>query len=145
VAYLHTSTALSISLLLACLLWMPLARVVRGITLELREKEYVDAARAMGASDARIILRHIVPNAIGSIAVAATVMTAGAVALETTLAYLGFGISKYARGEERIPSLGRHNGPRERRRSLSLVGAVLPGPDARPDSRGHLLRWRRAT
>jgi ABC-type dipeptide/oligopeptide/nickel transport system permease subunit len=106
VAYLHTSTTLSISLLLAWLLWMPLARVVRAATLELREREYVDAARALGASDWRIILRHIVPNAIGSIAVAATVMTAGAVALETTLSYLGFGISKYAREEGRIPSLG---------------------------------------
>jgi peptide/nickel transport system permease protein len=106
VAYLHTTTAFSISLLLALLLWMPLARVVRGVTLELREKEYVDAARATGASDARIIVRHIVPNAMGPIVVAATVMTAGAVALETTLAYLGFGISRYAREQGRIPSLG---------------------------------------
>lgn len=105
-AYLHVTTALTVSLLLSGLLWMPLARIIRGVSLELREKEYVEAARAMGASDLRIILRHILPNAIGSIAVAATVMTAGAIVLETTLSYLGFGISKYARGEQRIPSLG---------------------------------------
>jgi ABC-type dipeptide/oligopeptide/nickel transport system permease subunit len=88
-AYLHLTTAFSISLLFSCLLWMPLARIVRGTTLELREQEYVAAARAVGASDLRIILRHILPNAVGSVAVAATVMTAGAIVLETTLSYLG--------------------------------------------------------
>jgi ABC-type dipeptide/oligopeptide/nickel transport system permease subunit len=105
-AYLHATTTVTISILLACLLWMPIARVVRGTVLALREKEYVEAARAMGASDPRIIARHILPNAIGTITVAATVMTAGAIVLETTLSYLGFGISKYARGQDRIPSLG---------------------------------------
>jgi ABC-type dipeptide/oligopeptide/nickel transport system permease subunit len=98
--YLHLSTAFSISLLLACLLWMPLARIVRGAALELREKEFVAAAHAVGASDLRIILRHILPNAIGSIAVAATVMTAGAIVLETTLSFLGL----FER--ESFPSLG---------------------------------------
>ena len=88
-AYLHLTTAFSISLLFSCLLWMPLARIVRGAALELREQEYVAAARAVGASDLRIILRHVLPNAVGSIAIAATVMTAGAIVLETTLSYLG--------------------------------------------------------
>jgi peptide/nickel transport system permease protein len=98
--YLHLTTAFSISLLFSCLLWMPLARVVRGTVLELREIEYVTAARAVGASDHRIILRHILPNAIGPIAVAATVMTAGAIVLETTLSYLGLF------DRESFPSLG---------------------------------------
>jgi peptide/nickel transport system permease protein len=98
--YLHLTTAFSVSLLLSSLLWMPLARIVRGTALELREKEYVAAARAVGASDLRIIVRHLLPNAIGSIAVAATVMTAGAVVLETTLSYLGL----FER--ESFPSLG---------------------------------------
>ncbi len=71
-AYLHVTTTLTISLLLASLLWMPIARIVRGTCLSLREKEYVEAARAMGATDVRIILRHILPNAIGSVNVAAT-------------------------------------------------------------------------
>jgi len=88
-AYLHVTTAFSVSLLLSSLLWMPLARIVRGAALELREKEYVAAARAVGASDLRIIVRHVLPNAVGSIAVAATVMTAGAIVLETTLSFLG--------------------------------------------------------
>lgn len=68
---------------------MPLARIVRATTLELRGQEYVAAARAVGASDLRIVLRHILPNAVGSIAVAATVMTASAIVLETTLSFFG--------------------------------------------------------
>jgi len=104
--YLHVTSAFEVAVLLACLLWMPIARVIRGVSLELREKEYVEAARAMGASDLRIIFRHILPNAVGSIAVAATVMTASAIILETTLSYLGFGISKFARTQDRTPSLG---------------------------------------
>jgi peptide/nickel transport system permease protein len=109
-AYLHLTTAFSISLLLAALLWMPLARIVRGATLELREKEYVHAARALGASDPWIILRHVLPNAVGSVAVAATVMTASAIVLETTLSYL----SLFARAS--FPSLG-----------AVLAGAVVEG------------------
>jgi peptide/nickel transport system permease protein len=89
VTYLGVATAFSVSLLLAALVWMPLARIVRGVVLELRETEYVAAARAVGASDMRIILRHILPNAVGVIAVAATVMTATAVVLETTLSFFG--------------------------------------------------------
>jgi ABC-type dipeptide/oligopeptide/nickel transport system permease subunit len=75
---------------------MPTARILRGVCLSLREREYVEAARAVGASDLRIIVRHILPNAIGSITVAVTVMTANAIVLETTLAYLGFGIPIYS-------------------------------------------------
>ena len=95
-AYLHTTTTFTVALLLSCLLWMPTARILRGVCLSLREREYVDAARAVGASDLRIIVRHILPNAIGSITVALTVMTANAIVLETTLAYLGFGIPIYS-------------------------------------------------
>jgi glutathione transport system permease protein len=104
--YLHATTLFKISLLLASLLWMPIARILRGTCLSLREQEYVEAARAMGASDVRIIARHVLPNAISSVAVAATVMTASAIILETTLAYLGVGISRYASAGETRPSLG---------------------------------------
>jgi ABC-type dipeptide/oligopeptide/nickel transport system permease subunit len=91
-AYLHTTTTFKVSVLLACLLWTQMARVLRGICLSLREREYVEAARAMGASDLRIILRHILPNVIGSVVAATTILAANAIVLETTLAYLGFGI-----------------------------------------------------
>jgi ABC-type dipeptide/oligopeptide/nickel transport system permease subunit len=95
-AYLHTTTTFKVALLLSCLLWMPMARILRGSCLSLREREYVEAALAMGASDLRIIVRHILPNAIGPLTVAATAMTANAIVLETTLAYLGFAIPVYS-------------------------------------------------
>lgn len=91
-AFLKVDTFFEVCLLLACLLWMPVARVVRAASLVVREQEYVQAARAMGAGDLRIIRRHVLPNVIGSVAVAASVMVAGAVILEVTLSYLGVGL-----------------------------------------------------
>ena len=74
------------------LAWMPLARLVRGVALSLREREFVEAARAVGASNARIIFRHILPNCLGPIIVNGTLVVAGAILTETALSYLGFGI-----------------------------------------------------
>jgi ABC-type dipeptide/oligopeptide/nickel transport system permease subunit len=109
-AYLHANTLFRVSALLGCLLWMPVARQVRGACLAIREREYVAAARAVGASDLRIILRHVLPNAVDAIAVSATIMLAGAVIVETAIAFLfGSGISIYVtqHAEERtLPSLG---------------------------------------
>jgi glutathione transport system permease protein len=68
------------------------ARVSRGVVLSLREKEFVEAARALGASDWRIIMRHLIPNALGSVIVNATILVALAILLETALSYLGFGV-----------------------------------------------------
>jgi ABC-type dipeptide/oligopeptide/nickel transport system permease subunit len=106
--YLQVNTLFKVSVLFAALLWMPIARIARSTTLSLREREYVEAARAMGASDLRIIRRHILPNSLRPIVVAASVMTAGAVILETTLSFLGVGISRYAQGrtDTQLPSLG---------------------------------------
>jgi ABC-type dipeptide/oligopeptide/nickel transport system permease subunit len=81
-----------IGLVLALLQWTYIARVVRGTFLSLREKEFVEAARALGASDTRIMFRHLLPNATGSIIVNATVTVAIAILLETALSYLGLGI-----------------------------------------------------
>jgi peptide/nickel transport system permease protein len=67
--------------------------VVRGSFLSLREKEFVDAARALGASDTRIIFRHLLPNATGSIIVNATITVAVAILVETALSFLGLGIN----------------------------------------------------
>ncbi len=75
-------------------LYIPyVARVSRGVTLSLREKEFVEAARALGAGDWRIILRHLVPNALGSVLVNATILVALAILLETSLSFLGFGVA----------------------------------------------------
>lgn len=81
-----------ISLVIAGLLWAYVSRVARGVVLSLREKEFIEAAKALGASDTRIILRHLVPNALGSIIVNATILVAVAILAETALSYLGFGV-----------------------------------------------------
>ncbi|MGA1610172.1 MAG: ABC transporter permease [Candidatus Nanopelagicaceae bacterium] len=73
--------------------WTGLSRLVRGEFLTLREREFVDAARVAGASNRRIIFKHILPNAIGVIIVAVTLLMAGAILLETALSYLGFGVT----------------------------------------------------
>ncbi|MFI5047501.1 MAG: ABC transporter permease [Acidimicrobiia bacterium] len=83
---------LGITLLLSLLLWGSIARVVRGATLQLRERDFVDASRAMGASSTRIIFRHVVPNCAGPIIVNATLVVAEAILVETTLSFLGFGV-----------------------------------------------------
>src|SRR5690349_14943647 len=82
-----------IAFVIAGLYWAYVARVARGVVLSLREKEFVEAAKALGASDLRIILRHLVPNALGSIIVNATILISIAILLETALSYLGFGVS----------------------------------------------------
>jgi peptide/nickel transport system permease protein len=77
---------------LSIFFWMPIARIVRGLFLSLKEKEYVDAARAMGASNFRIMFRHILPNCTGPIIVNATLSVAGAILTESVLSFLGFGV-----------------------------------------------------
>ena len=83
---------MKIGLILALLLWVTLARIVRGLFLSLREKEFVEAAKAAGASDLRIILRHILPNCVGPIVVFTTLITAAAILIEATLSFIGYGI-----------------------------------------------------
>ncbi|MFD6093154.1 ABC transporter permease [Oerskovia sp. NPDC060338] len=77
---------------LGLILWPPLARLVRGEFLSLREREFVDAARVAGASNTRIIFKHMLPNAVGVIIVNTTLLLSSAILLETSLSYLGVGI-----------------------------------------------------
>ena len=72
--------------------WTGLSRLVRGEFLSLREREFVDAARVAGASNRRIIFKHILPNAVGVIIVSVTLLMSSAILLETALSYLGFGV-----------------------------------------------------
>jgi peptide/nickel transport system permease protein len=83
---------LTIILVLASLFWMVIARVTRGQVLSIKEKEYVEAARASGASHSRIIVRHVLPNIVGPIMVNATLAVAAAIVTESTLSFLGFGV-----------------------------------------------------
>jgi len=72
--------------------WMGTARLVRAEVLSLKEREFILAARAIGASNARIILRHLIPNAMGPVIVNATLGVAGAILLESALSFLGLGV-----------------------------------------------------
>lgn len=81
-----------IAIVISGLTWAYVSRVVRSTVLSLREKEYIEAARALGASDARIIFRHLLPNALGPIIVNATILVATGILVETALSFLGFGV-----------------------------------------------------
>jgi ABC-type dipeptide/oligopeptide/nickel transport system permease subunit len=98
--FLGHSGPTQVALLLAFFIWTPIARIVRGSFLSLREKEYVEAAKASGSGDIRIMFRHMIPNTIGPILVAATLTTGTAILLESVLSFLGFGI------EPPTPALG---------------------------------------
>ncbi|MDH3730441.1 MAG: ABC transporter permease [Acidimicrobiia bacterium] len=82
----------TLALLLGFLLWGTLARIVRAEFLSLREKEFVEAARAAGARDRRIIFRHVLPNAMSPIIVQSTLIVGTAIILEAALSFLGFGV-----------------------------------------------------
>jgi peptide/nickel transport system permease protein len=81
-----------IVVLIGGLSWPGIARLVRASFLSLREREFAEAARAIGDGDARIIFRHLLPNAVAPIIVSATLGVAGVILLESTLSFLGFGI-----------------------------------------------------
>ena len=90
--YLGHGSAMRIAIILGLLFWTNIARIVRGNYLSLKEKEYVEAAKALGSGDIRIIFRHMLPNTIGPIVVSATLLTGLAILTESTISFLGFGI-----------------------------------------------------
>jgi peptide/nickel transport system permease protein len=90
--FLGSGDPLKIGLILAFLFWTAVARIVRGLFLSLREREFVEAAKAAGASDLRIIVRHMLPNCLGPIIVNTTLVVAAAILVEAALSFLGFGI-----------------------------------------------------
>lgn len=81
-----------LALVLGLLVWTTLARLVRGEVLALREREFVEAARVAGASNTRVVFRHILPNTVGVIVVSATLTMSATILLETAISYLGFGV-----------------------------------------------------
>ncbi|KXG76523.1 ABC transporter permease [Thermotalea metallivorans] len=83
----------SIIITLGTIYWVSMARIVRGQILSLKEQEYVLAARTLGASTWRILVRHLIPNAMGPIIVTATMMIPGAIFTESFLSFIGLGVS----------------------------------------------------
>ena len=84
----------SIILVIGLTGWAGTCRLVRGQVLSIRETDYVDAARAIGASDLRIIFRHIIPNAMAPVIVSATLGVASTILLESALSFLGYGVQE---------------------------------------------------
>jgi ABC-type dipeptide/oligopeptide/nickel transport system permease subunit len=110
-----------VALILAFLFWTGIARVVRGLFLSLREKEYVEAAKASGSGDLRIIFRHMLPNSLGPIIVNMTLVTAGAILTEAALSFLGFGI------KPPTPALGKLIAEGETQMQTQWWLVVFPG------------------
>lgn len=89
-----------LALVLSGLLWTRIARVVRGVVMQYKEQEFVLAAKAVGAKPVRIVVRHILPNVVGSVLVEITLLLGTAIVLESTLSFLGLGV------QPPIPTLG---------------------------------------
>ncbi|WP_284751639.1 ABC transporter permease [Arthrobacter sp. efr-133-R2A-120] len=90
--FASSNSVVILGIFLGLVSWVGLARLVRGEFLTLREREFVDAARISGASNARIIFKHILPNAVGVLIVNVTLTMSAAILLETALSYLGLGV-----------------------------------------------------
>jgi peptide/nickel transport system permease protein len=82
----------NVMIVIGLLGWPTICRIVRGMMLSLRSHEYVDAARAIGARDGRIIVRHLLPNTVAPVVIAATYGMATAILLEASLSFLGLGV-----------------------------------------------------
>ena len=94
IVYFGSLSPLTIAAVLALYLWTTVARVVRASFASLREMPFVEAARAAGASDLRIVLRHLLPNAAGAVIVAATLLVGQVILLETTVEFFGYGLNQ---------------------------------------------------
>lgn len=110
-----------IVVIIGALSWPGVARLVRASYLSLREREYTEAARALGNGDARIMLRHLLPNAIAPIIVQATLDVANVIVLESTLSFLGFGI------QPPTASWGNMLANAEANLEIAWWAAVFPG------------------
>jgi peptide/nickel transport system permease protein len=91
-AFPSARSPFGVALIIALLSWMVLSRIVRIQFMSLREREYVEAAHALGASDRRIILKHLIPNSLGQIVVWSTLGAVFAVGTEAALSFLGYGV-----------------------------------------------------
>ena len=110
-----------IVLVLGCFGWMQVARLVRAQFFSLREKEFVEAARALGATTTRVVWRHILPNALGPVIVAGTINVAAAIIAESTLSFLGLGFPPD------IPTWGRLLFDSKDHLDIAAHWALFPG------------------
>ncbi len=92
IAIVTKSTLLTISMILAFLMWMTFARHARSEAIQIREEEYIQSAKASGLGDFRLLVRHILPNALPSLMVVAAFAFSGVILTESTLSFLGIGL-----------------------------------------------------
>lgn len=120
-ASLFGTSYLTIVLVLGAVSWMTVARLVRAAFLELKPKDFVEASRALGSSRLRLCLRHLLPNSLGPIIVAATLNTASAILAESTLSFLGLGI------QPPTPSWGNMLQTAQSQMMVAPGTAIFPG------------------
>jgi peptide/nickel transport system permease protein len=119
--WLQAGSFAPIAFVIGALSWMSIARLVRASTLEMRERDFVMATRALGGSDALVMFKHILPNVISPVIVAATLGLAGAIISESGLSYLGFGV------QLPTPTWGNMLGNTQNQMTIAPWTAIFPG------------------
>ncbi len=137
--FLGNGTVTMIIVIFGLFSWMGVSRLVRSLFLSIREREFVEAAVAVGVRDRRIIFRHILPNAFSPIVVAASLIVAGNIIAEAFVSFLGFGVDPTSPTWGNILSGGAAVHP-----PRQLVVAVLPGPRHHPHRARRQLHRRRS-
>jgi hypothetical protein len=136
-SFASSNGVLALGIFLGLISWVGLARLMRGEFLTLREREFVDAARISGASNARIIFKHILPNAVGVLIVNVTLTMSAAILTETALSYLGVGV------KSPDTSLGLLISQNQGGLRHSPLAILVPRPVHRPHLPQHQLHRRR--
>lgn len=121
IATLFSPGPAGLALVLAAVSWPGIARIVRGEVLALRGREYVDAARTLGASDVRIVLRHILPNILPLLIVYISLIIPGLILAETGLSFLGIGV------QVPTPSWGNMLGDAQQFFRTNTANVIIPG------------------
>jgi peptide/nickel transport system permease protein len=121
IATLFTPGPVGLALVLAAVSWPGIARIVRGEVLALRGREYIDAARTLGASDPRIVLKHILPNILPLLIVYISLIIPGLILAETGLSFLGIGV------QVPTPSWGNMLGDAQQFFRTNIANVFIPG------------------
>lgn len=121
VATLFTPGPTGLALVLALVSWPGIARIIRGEVLSLRQREYIDAARTLGASSTRIVLRHILPNVLPLLIVFTSLAIPGLILAETGLSFLGIGV------QVPTPSWGNMLGDAQQFFRTNISNVIIPG------------------
>jgi ABC-type dipeptide/oligopeptide/nickel transport system permease subunit len=121
IASLYSPGPVGLAFVLAAVSWPGIARIIRGQVLELRGREFVDAARSLGASPVRVVLRHILPNILPLMIVYISLTIPGLILAEAGLSFLGIGV------QVPTPSWGNMLGDAQQFFRTNIAGVLIPG------------------